>query len=206
MHFLQSRRKTRFGEVLNPARGRTTDCALPTNYNHSNEITVDGGRGASDKLFQARPTTQLRFAVPAHIAHPHGVPPWHSGEEGVAGAIDRHFANRKLTDLPQLFKQILRKISCIQCCADQSPPSLFMTARSGYSRNLLTVSTQPASVKISSLTSAGYPPNLRQCGNRPSDSPSQAANPANARSQMHPRYFSAPHVLHLAFRTELPER
>jgi hypothetical protein len=103
MPFSPIRRKTRFGEVLNPARGRTTDCALTTNYNHSNEITVDGGRGASDKLFRTRPTTQLRFAVPAHIAHPHGVPPWHSGEEGVAGAIDRHFANRRLTDSPSTF-------------------------------------------------------------------------------------------------------
>jgi hypothetical protein len=39
------------------------------------------------QLFEPAPITQLRFAVPARIARPHGVPPWHSGEEGVAGAI-----------------------------------------------------------------------------------------------------------------------
>jgi hypothetical protein len=103
MPFSPIRRKTRFGEVLNPARGRTTDCALTTNYQ---PLIRDNSRRwprCIRPALSSRPTTQLRFAVPAHIAHPHGVPPWHSGEEGVAGAIDRHFANRRLTDSPSTF-------------------------------------------------------------------------------------------------------
>jgi len=63
---------------------------------------------ANYSILQACPTAQLRFAVPARIARPHGVPPWCSGEEGVAGAIDRLNANHRLTDLPTQSGQILQ--------------------------------------------------------------------------------------------------
>ena len=120
--------ETRFGEVLNPARGRTSDCALPTTTNHSSEITVDGGRGASSRLLSL-PTTQLRFAAPAHIAHPHGVPPWHSGEEGVAGAIDRHFrhpqTNRFALNFPgeSCGESLVSSVTRAKACKSQAQPA-----------------------------------------------------------------------------------
>lgn len=69
----------RFGEVLNPARGRTANCV----YNGS-LLRFETGDGGWFVDFRPCPTPFR--AVPARIALPHGILSTFQREEGVAGS------------------------------------------------------------------------------------------------------------------------